>query len=206
MTIVEAVLHLVPAPKQRSVVMLGFKDIYTAAECGLEVLKFNPIACEGIDELLFEYVEKKGDESASLAILPDGPAFLLVEFGGDSKQDADGQARRMMDHVKGLGERAPVDMKLYDDPKQEKMIWDVREGGLGSTAWIPGQPDTWPGWEDSAVPVEAMPQYLRELRSLFRKYDYNPSALRPYRAGLHSLPRAVRPSIPLTASSNTSDS
>ena len=81
----------------------------------------------------------------------------------------------MMDHVKGLGDRAPVDMKLYDDPKQEKMIWDVREGGLGSTAWVPGQPDTWPGWEDSAVPVEAVPQYLRELRALFDKYDYNPS-------------------------------
>jgi FAD/FMN-containing dehydrogenase/Fe-S oxidoreductase len=174
-TIVEAALHLVPCPKARSVVMLGFKDIYTAAECGLEVLKFNPIACEGIDELLFSYLKKKGDESASLAILPEGPAFLLVEFGGDSKQDSDDQARKMMDHVKGLGGRAPVDMKLYDDKKQEKMIWDVREGGLGSTAWVPGQPDTWPGWEDSAVPVEAVPQYLRELRALFKKYDYNPS-------------------------------
>ena len=60
----------------------------------MEVLKFNPIACEGIDELLFEYVKKKGDENASLAILPKGPAFLLVEFGGDSKDDSDDQARR----------------------------------------------------------------------------------------------------------------
>ena len=155
--------------------MLGFADIYRAAECGLEVLKFNPIACEGIDELLFQYVKQKGDESASMVILPKGSAFLLVEFGGESKKDADEQARRMMDHVKGLGERAPVDMKLYDDAKQEKMIWDVREGGLGSTAWVPGQPDSWPGWEDSAVPVEAVPQYLRELRALFRKHGYNPS-------------------------------
>jgi FAD/FMN-containing dehydrogenase/Fe-S oxidoreductase len=174
-TIVEAALHLVPAPKARSVVMLGFKDIYLAAECALEVLPFNPVACEGIDELLFEYVKKKGDENASLAILPRGPAFLLVEFGGDSKQDADAQARRMMQHVKSLGSAAPVDMKLYDDPKQEEMIWKVREGGLGSTAWVPGHPDTWPGWEDSAVPVAAVPQYLRALRKLFQKYDYNPS-------------------------------
>ena len=67
--------------------MLGFKDIFTAAECGEEVLKFNPIACEGIDELLFEYVKKKGDENASLAILPEGPAYLLVEFGGDSRAE-----------------------------------------------------------------------------------------------------------------------
>jgi Fe-S oxidoreductase/FAD/FMN-containing dehydrogenase len=174
-TILEATLHLVPAPRARSVVMLGFKDLYVAAECALDVLKFHPIACEGIDELLFQFVKQKGDENASMAILPKGPAFLLVEFGGESKKECDDQARRMMDHVKGLGERAPVDMKLYDDPEQEKMIWDVREGGLGSTAWVPGQPDSWPGWEDSAVPVEAVAPYLRELRPLFHKYHYNPS-------------------------------
>lgn len=174
-TILEATLHLVPSPAARTVTMLGFKDIYAAAECGLEVLKFDPIACEGIDELLFEFVKQKGDENANLAILPNGPAYLLVEFGGDSKADADDQARRMIDHVKSLGNRAPVDTKLYDDPQQEEMIWKVREGSLGSTAWVPGHPDTWPGWEDSAVPVEAVPQYLRELRQLFNKHGYNPS-------------------------------
>jgi FAD/FMN-containing dehydrogenase/Fe-S oxidoreductase len=174
-TVLEATLHLVPAPKARTVVMLGFKEIDIGAECALEVLKFNPTACEGIDHLLFEYVKKKGDESAALAILPEGPAFLLCEFGGESKEDSDDQARRMIEHVKGLGQRAPLDWKLYDSPKQEQMIWDVREGALGSTAWIPGHADTWPGFEDSAVPVDAVPQYLRELRPLFRKFGYNPS-------------------------------
>ncbi len=174
-TILEATLHLVPAPKARTVTMLGFKDIFTAAECGEEVLKFNPIACEGIDELLFEFVKKKGDENASLAILPEGPAYLLVEFGGDSRADSDEQARRMLARVAQLGRRAPVETKLYDDPKQEEMIWSVREGALGSTAWVKGQPDFWPGWEDSSVPVAAVPQYLRELRALFDKYDYHPS-------------------------------
>ena len=104
-TILEAELHLVPAPKARTVAMLGFKDIYTAAECAESVLEFEPTACEGIDELLFQYVKKKGDENASMAILPEGPAFLLVEFGGESKDDSDDQARRMMDHVHGLGQR-----------------------------------------------------------------------------------------------------
>jgi Fe-S oxidoreductase len=51
----------------------------------------------------------------------------------------------------------------------------VREGGLGSTAWVPGLPDAWPGWEDSAVPVEKVDPYLRDLRKLFAKYDYHPS-------------------------------
>jgi FAD/FMN-containing dehydrogenase/Fe-S oxidoreductase len=174
-TVLEATMHLVPAPKARSAVMLGFKDLYLGAECALEVLKFRPIACEGIDELLFEYVKNKGDENASLAILPEGPAFLLVEFGGESKEDSDDQARQMMSYVQGLGRTAPVDMKLYDNSQQEEMIWKVREGALGSTAWIPGHRDTFPGWEDSAVPVEVVPQYLRELRALFSSYNYKPS-------------------------------
>jgi len=174
-TILEATMHLVPAPKARSVAMLGFKDIFTAVDCALDVLRFKPIACEGIDKLLFEYVKKKGDQSASVAALPQGPAFLLVEFGGDSKKDCDDQARQMIDAVKRLGNRAPVDTKLYDDPLHEEMIWKVREGGLGSTAWVPGQPDAWAGWEDSAVPVEAVPSYLRKLHELFSKYHYRPS-------------------------------
>ncbi len=66
-------------------------------------------------------------------------------------------------------------MKLMDDPKKEKMIWEVREGGLGSTAWVPGRPDAWPGWEDSAVPVQQIADYLPALRKLFDKYDYHPS-------------------------------
>ncbi|HZZ59512.1 MAG TPA: FAD-linked oxidase C-terminal domain-containing protein, partial [Opitutaceae bacterium] len=93
----------------------------------------------------------------------------------DSKADTDAQAKRMMAHVSGLASGRPVDMKLYDDAEQEKMIWHVREGALGSTAWVPGMPDTWPGWEDSAVPVEAVPEYLRELRALYHRYGYNPS-------------------------------
>ena len=42
-------------------------------------------------------------------------------------------------------------MKLYDDPDEEHLVWEIRESGLGATAWVPGEPVTWEGWEDSAV-------------------------------------------------------
>ncbi|HXE55144.1 MAG TPA: FAD-linked oxidase C-terminal domain-containing protein, partial [Tepidisphaeraceae bacterium] len=75
---------------------------------------------------------------------------------------------------KTAGDKAPH-MKLFDDPQQEEMIWKVREGSLGSTAWVPGMPDTWEGWEDSAVPVPKVGAYLRDLRKLLDKYDYHPT-------------------------------
>ena len=174
-TILEATLHLVPAPAARTVAMVGFSDVVDAAYAAVAALPFEPLACEVMDELLFDYVRRKGDENASLAILPRGPAFLLIELGGASKEESDAQARRLIEHLQRQGAHRPVDHRIYDDPEQESMVWAVREGGLGSTAWVPGQPDGWPGWEDSAVPVEAVPVYLKELRDLFHQFGYNPS-------------------------------
>jgi Fe-S oxidoreductase len=66
----------------------------------------------------------------------------------------------------------PPSMKLFDDPAQEAMLWEIRESGLGATADVPDQPDTWPGWEDSAVPPDREGDYLRDLRKLFDRYGY----------------------------------
>ncbi|HJT78405.1 MAG TPA: FAD-linked oxidase C-terminal domain-containing protein, partial [Gemmataceae bacterium] len=172
-TILEATLHLVPNPKARSLLVLGYSDVFVAGDNVPEILKFNPIALEGMDHLLYEWVKARGDEAANIALLPPGKGFLLVGFGGDSKQDADAQARRCMAALKK--EKNAPSMKLYDDPHEEHMLWKVREGGLGSTAWVPGHPDTWPGWEDSAVAPDKVGPYLRALRKLFDKYDYHPS-------------------------------
>lgn len=172
-TILEATLHLVPAPGARSLLVFGYPDIYVASEHLLEILEYRPTGLEGIDHLLFEWVKNKGDKCANLALLPPGGGYLLIEFGGASKEESDAQARKLMDDFRGRP-GAP-NMKLYDDPEQEEMIWKVREGSLGSTAWIPGLPDTWPGWEDSAVPVPEVAGYLRGLRALMDKYGYHPS-------------------------------
>ncbi len=171
--ILEATLHLVPEPKARTLLLLGYPDIYSAGDHVMQILKFQPTGLEGFDHLLFQWVKAKGDANANLALLPPGTGFLFVEFGGDSKQDADDQARRCMEELKK--DQHPPSMKMLDDPHEEEMVWKVREGGLGSTAWVPGHPDTWPGWEDSAVPPDKVGPYLRELRQLFAKYGYHPS-------------------------------
>ena len=63
-------------------------------------------------------------------------------------------------------------MKLYDNPRDAAKIWEVREAGLGASAWVPGQHLTWEGWEDSAVPPEKLGPYLRELCELYDAHGY----------------------------------
>ncbi|HEY1684671.1 MAG TPA: FAD-binding and (Fe-S)-binding domain-containing protein [Tepidisphaeraceae bacterium] len=170
-TFLEMSVHLVPEPKARTLLVFGYPSIFEAAEHLEEILEFKPIGLEGMDHFLFKYVKDKGDENANLALLPEGKGYLLVEFGGDSKKDSDAQAKKCVDKIMH-GPKPPVSSKIIDDPQQEEMIWKVREGSLGSTAWVPGMPDTWEGWEDSAVPVPKVAEYLRELRKLLDKYKY----------------------------------
>ena len=166
----EATVKLVWSPPGRSLVVLGYPSIYTAGDHVPEIMSFKPIACEALDALLVENMKIKGLHPRDLKLLPDGRGWLLVEFGGEDKGESDDQARRMMNSLKKHSD-APS-MKLYDDPAQEHLVWEVRESGLGATAWVPGEPVTWEGWEDSAVPPDKVGPYLRELCTLYEKHGY----------------------------------
>jgi FAD/FMN-containing dehydrogenase/Fe-S oxidoreductase len=172
-TILEATLLLVPAPKSRSLLVLGYPDVYSAGDDVPEIVRHKPIALEGIDDLLISYMKKKGLHPDDVRYLPEGGGWLMVEFGGENKQEADARALEMMASLRKRPN--PPTMKLYDDLRQEAKLWEIRESGLGATAFVPGLPDAWPGWEDSAVPPENVGPYLRELRGLFHKFGYEAS-------------------------------
>src|SRR6185312_4742220 len=124
-------------------------------------------------ERLVQFYDKKGQNLKEISKLPEGGGWLLVQFGADSRKEADDRARAFMDRLRRKPD-AP-NMKLYDDPAEEKRIWEVRESALAGTAWVPGEPATWPGWEDSAVSPDRVGDYLRDLHQLFSKHGYHPA-------------------------------
>ncbi len=173
-TVLEAKCKLIDAKAERVVLMLGHPDAYEAADYVTEILPFQPTALEGFDYRLYENIEKKGGPHRRfLGMLPDGKGWLMAEFGADRKQDVLELAHRVMDTLKGKS-GAPS-MKLFTEKEDMAHLWEVRESGLGATAFVPGEPDTWPGWEDSAVAPEKLGGYLRDLRALYNKYEYNPA-------------------------------
>jgi FAD/FMN-containing dehydrogenase/Fe-S oxidoreductase len=169
--VLEAKVRLVHSPPARTLVVLGYSDVYVAADHVPEIMRTGPIGLEGIDEKLVSSMKKKGLHASDLNLLPDGKGWLLAEFGGESKEEADARGNKLMKVLKAKP-NAPT-MKLYDDKEQEKKVWEIRESGLGATAFVPGEPVTWEGWEDSAVPPERLGDYLRDLRRLMEKHGYN---------------------------------
>ncbi|MFD0568532.1 FAD-binding and (Fe-S)-binding domain-containing protein [Kitasatospora gansuensis] len=59
---------------------------------------------------------------------------------------------------------------VVTDPAEQRQLWAVREAGAGIVTRLPGGGEAWPGWEDSAVPVERLGDYLRELRALLGRH------------------------------------
>ncbi len=172
-TILEAQVHLVPSPPMRSLLVLGYPDVFEAGAHVGEILDAKPIGLEGLDDILVKDMKTKGIHPDDVQLLPPGGGWLLVEFGGETKDEADEKAHALMSRLKSMG-NSPS-MKLFDDEAEEEHLWKVRESGLGATARIPGRPDAWEGWEDSAVDPLKLSDYLRDLRRLLQRYDYDGS-------------------------------
>jgi FAD/FMN-containing dehydrogenase/Fe-S oxidoreductase len=172
-TIVEATMQLLTAPKARTLLVLGYDNLPNSGYAVMDILPHKPIGLEGMDDKLLEFMHRKGLNVKDLTLLPKGNAWLLVEFGADTKEEADNKAKALIEDLK-TKKNTPTS-SIFDIPEQEEKLWKIRESGLGATAWVPGEPNGGPGWEDSAVAPEHVGDYLRDLRKLFTKYDYYPS-------------------------------
>ena len=172
--ILNAKVRLIWNHPQRVVLMLGYPDVYHAADHILDILEFKPTALEGIDHRLIENIEKKGGPHRKfLKLLPEGRGFLMVEFGCNTQDEAAEIADKVIDKLKKTSN--PPSYALFRDKEKQADIWKVRESGLGATAFVPGETTAWPGWEDSAVAPKDVANYLRDLRQLFDRYSYKPA-------------------------------
>ncbi len=169
-TVLRAKLKLIPVLAERSLVVLGYPSVAAAADAVPAILPHQPIALEGLDHRLIHDEQAKHLNPEALADLPQGSAFLMVQFGADSQAEVDAAAHRMLDALHDT-EHDPA-VEFLDDPARENELWQVREAGLGATAHVPHQRDTWEGWEDSAVAPDRLGDYLRDLDKLYGEFGY----------------------------------
>ncbi|HEX4787937.1 MAG TPA: FAD-binding and (Fe-S)-binding domain-containing protein [Actinospica sp.] len=169
-TVLRAELALVPVLKERTLVVLGYPGVAEAADAVPAVVAHRPVALEGLDQRLIRDQRQKAINADALGKLPKGSAFLMVQFGGNDKAETEKAAHTMLDRMRGDG--LTVEAEFLDRPELEDELWRVREAGLGATAHVPNEPDTWEGWEDSAVPPERLGDYLRDLNTLYREFGY----------------------------------
>jgi FAD/FMN-containing dehydrogenase/Fe-S oxidoreductase len=168
--VLQARLRLVESPPRRSLVVLGFDDVFAAADHVPCVLEHAPIGLEGMDGELRRYMQKKHMGERELDLLPAGDGWLLVEFGAASAEGVRQPGERLIESMRGRpGFREGV---MFVDPAVAARLWKIRESGLGATSSVPGEPQTHPGWEDAAVAPAQLGRYLRRFRALMDDFGY----------------------------------
>ncbi|WP_039935148.1 FAD-binding and (Fe-S)-binding domain-containing protein [Streptomyces viridochromogenes] len=146
----EAVVRLVEAPRARALAVLAYTDESAAAEAAAGLLPFGPLTVEGM----------AADLVPSAVALPRGGAWLFVETGGESAEEARARAEAIV--------RAAdvVDALVVTDPAGQRALWRIREDASGTATRMPDGSEAWPGWEDCAVPPARLGAYLRDFRGL----------------------------------------
>ncbi|MEV6208870.1 FAD-binding and (Fe-S)-binding domain-containing protein [Kitasatospora sp. NPDC051914] len=167
-----ATVGLVADPPVRALVVAGYPDETAAADAVPTLLPLRPLTAEGMAADLIAALLAAGPRPPALDRLPDGACWLFLETGGDTPAAALDTARELAAAVR----REPrATTAVITDPAEQRQLWAVREAGAGIVTRLPragagGSDEAWPGWEDSAVPVERLGDYLRDLRALLARH------------------------------------
>jgi FAD/FMN-containing dehydrogenase/Fe-S oxidoreductase len=157
-----ATVRLVAAPRATALAVLGYPDMAAAAEAVPGLLPHRPVALEGLDSRLVDVVRSRRG-AAAVPDLPRGGGWLFVETSGDTLDEARDAARKL------VADGDCLDSAIITGP-QAAALWRIREDGAGLSGRTPAGAPAWPGWEDSAVPPDRLPAYLRELTALMARH------------------------------------
>jgi FAD/FMN-containing dehydrogenase/Fe-S oxidoreductase len=164
--VLEATVRLLPEPPRHALLVIGYQDAATAADHVPELIGGEGlIGLEGFDGAVIDNIHKHGEHAAGIDELPAGGAWLLAEYGADTQQQADDLAKSAAAALTG------GNTKLFEDPKHEEEIWEIRRSGCEYTR-IPGEHSGLAGWEDAAVPPERLGDYLRQWCKLLDEHGY----------------------------------
>jgi FAD/FMN-containing dehydrogenase len=115
-TVVQAELNLVHSPPKRVLAIIGFDDVYGAADAVPDVLGYRPIGLEGIDQMLIDFMTRSHVHPDDVKMLPAGHGWLIAEFGAETTDEAVSSARRLIEDYKKKGRAAT----LVDSPSEQK--------------------------------------------------------------------------------------
>ena len=173
----QAKVRLVKSPAKRVIVVVGFTDIYTAADAVPHFMRCGPIAIEGLDRAIIRGLQARGLKKDEIAVLPAGDAWVVLEFGADTQDDAVHQAQTAEAYFSSGAAGPNVSAMLVEDRALQAKVWSIRETGASAVALSvdAGTPDPVVGWEDAAVDPMRLGDYLRAFQALVDRYGYETS-------------------------------
>jgi len=162
-TTMDAVVNLGDLPNSPTVLVLGYPDMFEAADAVPRVLPYGPLAVEGIDSRLMDMVRAHKGKDA-VPELPRGKGWLLIEVAGATSDEAVANAQTI------AADAGTEHYRILPAGKEASTLWGIRADAGGLAGRTEDGDPAWTGWEDAAVPPEVLGDYLREQDELMAAY------------------------------------
>ncbi len=169
--ILEAKVKLVPLPKAKAVMVIGFGDLLEALAAAPAILAHKPSAIEVMDRAILSGAGQNAglEKTRREFIAGDPAATLCVEFYDDSKEalpprlaalEADLRAKNF-----GQSYRAETDLA------QQQRIWGLREAALGLSMAVKEDAKSISFVEDTAVAPEKLSEFIGRFLEIIREHE-----------------------------------
>jgi FAD/FMN-containing dehydrogenase/Fe-S oxidoreductase len=170
--VTEAVVHIVPLPKERRVVALEFATIGHALEATRTILECEPSAVELLDRNIVELSRQNLKYRKSLDFVRGTPeAILIVEFSGDRPEIVADLAALLDQRLAGCA--GLTEWHRADSPERREALWNCRKAGAPLLLSIPGARKPIAFVEDTAVDPSKMPEFTRRFRTILDRHGLN---------------------------------
>lgn len=167
--ITEIRLNLVPLPPpHKALVCVHHHERNEAFRANLIALKYKPVAVEMMDNRILALTEGNLSQRNNRFFLDGHPgSIMIVEFACDTGEELDLRITNLIDDLKnhGFGYAYPV-VRGKDIGK----VWNLRKAGLGVLANMKGDPKPVSLIEDTAVRVEQLYDYIRDIEKMLEAF------------------------------------
>jgi Fe-S oxidoreductase len=163
-------VNLLPLPPAyMGLICAHFNTLEDSLLGNLIALKHQPRAVELMDDVILDCTNENIEQRKNRFFVQGKPgAILMIEIAFDTQEELNAQSEEIIGEMKaaGLGYAFPV----VTAPDDIKKVWALRTAGLGVLANVPTIRKGVPGFEDTAVHPEFLPDYVAEFKKTLKKY------------------------------------
>ena len=170
---VEATVRTQPIPKHRSVALLMFDRVESAARAALEVARLEASACDLMDRRILA-LARETDVHFDLLIPESSEAVLLVETVGDDVSETRDRMQHIIDRA-CRRKRLAFAARVASDTEECELYWRLARRVVPTLYRLTGTNRPLPFVEDAAVPPDALPDFLVRLQNVLKKHQLTAS-------------------------------
>ncbi len=169
-TITEALVHLLPLPKVRCVIVLHFDTMQAAVASVGTILSCEPSAAELLDGLIVRLARQSLEYRNYLDFVVGEPqSLVLVEFNGQDPAEVQAKADELIEKLHG--QQGLFHILPAMEKQQCDHVWACRKAALPLLLGVPGARKPVAFVEDGAVAPQHLPAFVDRFCEIMARHD-----------------------------------